>query len=95
MEKLITIRTFGNNVESEMVKAYLESAGIQVFIKDELTSRTDVTNINGGIKLEVLENDLESAINTLKEGGYLTDEDLEPSPELKFVDKILSKFRKK
>ena len=95
MEKLVNIRTFSQSADFEMVKAYLESMGIECFGRDEITNRAYLANVNGGVKLDVLESQAEEAIKLLIEAGYLKPEDFEPTPEFKFVDKILSKFRKK
>ncbi|MEA4937154.1 hypothetical protein SDC9_160900 [bioreactor metagenome] len=94
MNQLVTIRTFNGSSDLEMVRTYLESFEIECFTKDEIISRADVSNINGGAKLLIREEQLEEAITHLLEGGYLKKEDFEPTPEFKFVDKILSKFRK-
>ena len=95
MEKLANIRTFSQSTDFEMVKSYLESMGIECFGRDEITNRAYLANVNGGVKLDVRASQAEEAIKLLMEGGYLKPEDFEPTPEFKFVDKILSKFRKK
>ena len=95
MEKLVNIRTFSQSTDFEMVKSYLESMGIECFGRDEITNRAYLANVNGGVKLDVLESQAEEAIKLLIEAGYLKPEDFEPTPEFKFVDKILRKFRKK
>ena len=95
MEKLVNIRTFSQSADFEMVKTYLESMGIECFGRDEITNRAYLANVNVGVKLDVLESQAEEAIKLLIEAGYLKPEDFEPTPEFKFVDKILSKFRKK
>ena len=95
MEKLVNIRTFSQSTDFEMVKSYLESMGIECFGRDEITNRAYLANVNGGVKLDVRASQAEEAIKLLMEGGYLKPEDFEPTPEFKFVDKILSKFRKK
>lgn len=94
MNQLITVRTFNSSSDLEMVKVYLESFGIECFTKDEINNRAYIANVNGGAKLLVREEQLEDAVTHLIEGGYLKEEDLEPSPEFKFIDKLLSKFRK-
>ena len=94
MEKLVNIRTFSQSADFEMVKAYLESMGIECFGRDEIINRAYLANVNGGVKLDVLESQAEEAIKLLLEAGYLKPEDFEPTPEFKFVDKILRKFRK-
>lgn len=95
MEKSVNIRTFSQSADFEMVKAYLESMGIECFGRDEIINRAYLANVNGGVKLDVLESQAEEAIKLLLEAGYLKPEDFEPTPEFKFVDKILRKFRKK
>lgn len=93
MEDLITVRTFSSSMDFEMVKAYLESYEIECFGQDEVINRAYLANVNGGVKLQVKPNQLEDAIKLLLAGGYLKEEDLEPSPEMKWLDKILSKLR--
>ncbi|MBP1663581.1 MAG: hypothetical protein H6Q19_721 [Bacteroidetes bacterium] len=95
MDELVNIRTFSQSADFEMVKAYLESMGIECFGRDEIINRAYLANVNGGVKLDVHASQAEEAIRLLIEGGYLKPEDFEPTPEFKFVDKILSKFRKK
>jgi len=95
MDELVNIRTFSQSADFEMVKAYLESMGIECFGRDEIINRAYLANVNGGVKLDVLESQAEEAIKLLLEAGYLKPEDFEPTPEFKFVDKILRKFRKK
>lgn len=95
MDNLITIRTFSTSSEMEIVKAYLESYEIECFSKDEILSQsTYPANVFGGAKLQVREKDFEEAASVLIEGGYLQKEDFEPSAEIKFINKILDKFRK-
>jgi len=94
MDELVTIRSFSSSVDYEMVKSYLESCGIDCYGRDEVINRSYFANVNGGAKLQVKKKQLEEAINLLYEGGYLKEEDLEPSPEMKWIDGILRKFRK-
>ncbi len=94
MDKLITIRTFIDPSEYELAKTFLISEGIECFGKDAIMNRTYPAPVSGGIDLQVLESNVEKAIEILTEGGYLKAEDLEPSPAIKWIDKILSKFRK-
>lgn len=94
MNELVTIISFSSSVDFEMVKSYLESYGIDCFGQDEIINRAYISNVNGGVKLQVNEQQAEEAIKLLFEGGYLKDEDFEPSTEMKFLDKILNKFRK-
>ncbi len=95
MDNLVTIRTFSSSVDFQMVKAYLESMGIECFGRDEVMNRAYLANVNGGVKLQVEESKAEEAIKLLMEGGYLKPEDFEPSPEMKWAEKIIEFFRKK
>ncbi len=95
MDELVNFRTFSQSADFEMVKAYLESMGIECFGRDEIINRAYLANVDGGVKLDVRASQAEEAIKLLIAGGYLKPEDFEPTPEFKLVDKILSKFRKK
>ena len=95
MNELVNIRTFSQSSDFEIVKSYLESFGIECFGRDEITNRAYLANVNGGAKLDVRASQAEDAIRLLMDGGYLKPEDFEPTTEFKFVDRILSKFRKK
>lgn len=95
MDKLVTIRTFNSSIDFEMVRSLLESYEVKCFAKDEHINRAYLANVNGGIKLQVKESDAERAIALLFEAGYLKNEDFEPSSTIKWIDKILQKFRKK
>lgn len=94
MNELVTLRSFNNSVEFEMAKSYLESFEIECFAQDEILNRT-YFSVNGGAKLQVREEQAAQAIKLLLEGGYLTKEDFEPSPEIKWVEKILRFFKRK
>jgi hypothetical protein len=95
MEKLVTIRTFSSSKDYQLVKSYLESFGIECFGRDEINNRAYINIPDGGVKLEVQEEQAEEAVKLLLEGGYLKAEDFEPSAEMKWVEKILNYFRHK
>lgn len=95
MNQLVTIRSFNSSIDFELAKAYLESAGIECYVKDEIINRSYVANVNGGVKLQVSEEHLEEAIQLLTEGGYIKQEDYEPTTEFKWAEKIVRFFSKK
>lgn len=95
MDELVTIRSFSSSNDFEMVKSYLESFGIECFGRDEFVNRSYFGNVNGGVKLEVYKEQVEEAMKILYEGGYLKDEDFEPSAEMKLVGKVLDFFKHK
>ena len=94
MEGFVTVRTFTWSTDYEMVRSYLESFEIECFGQDEILNR-DYANANGGIKLQVRSEQAEEAIKLLLDAGYLKTEDLEPSAEVKWVEKILNYFKRK
>ena len=64
----VTVAKFQYSAEAEIIKGRLESDGIQVFLKDNITIDTDplVSNAIGGIKLNVLAKDEDQAKAILK-----------------------------
>lgn len=62
--------------EANLVKLNLESEGIEVWMKDELTVQVNnyLSNAVGGVKLYVKENDYEKARVFLIEAGNITPE---------------------
>lgn len=77
MQKFITIKTFTYAYELAVLKGRLESEGIQCFIKNENFSQIAslYSNAIGGVQLQVLEADIPAAIEILREGDYLNDQD--------------------
>ena len=70
MYSFITIATFQFPHEAQIFKSKLESEGIAVFLKDELTVQMhSYINAIGGIKLQVREPDVASAMDILQEAG--------------------------
>jgi hypothetical protein len=65
--KLITIRTFDNAVEANIVKGKLLDSEIMCFLKDENMVGLDpiYSNAMGGIKLQVDEKDADLALELL------------------------------
>ena len=95
MDELLTARTFGQSIDFEMAKSYLESCGIECFGRDEINNRAYLANVNGGIKLQVRSEQSEEAVKLLFEKGYLKEEDFELSPEMKWMEKLLNFFNRK
>ncbi len=66
---MITVRTFQNYFSAHIVLTKLRDAGINCFLKDEFTVTVDpiLSNAVGGIKLVVVKEHANEAINLLKE----------------------------
>jgi hypothetical protein len=95
MDELLTVRTFGQSIDFEMAKSYLESCGIECFEQNEIINRAYINSVDGGIKLQVRTEQAEEAVKRLLEKGYLKKEDFELSTEMKWMGKLLNFFNRK
>jgi hypothetical protein len=93
MSELVTLRAFSSSVDFEMVKAYLESCGIKCYEQDEIINRAYFSNVNGGVKLQVSESQVEEAVQLLIDGGYLKPEDLDSTPEFKWAERQINRIK--
>ncbi len=105
MNDFTTILTFTYLSEVYVIKGRLESEGVECFIKDELTTQVNpfYSNAIGGIKLQVKANDLDRAIQILKEGGYLKESTFtrpkywhkidDATSNIPFFNKMIIEFR--
>jgi Putative prokaryotic signal transducing protein len=71
MSKLVTIKTFSNIGDLSIVKGRLETEGIPCYVKDEFSVSTLPAGetILGGIKLQVMDEDVARANELLHEYG--------------------------
>ncbi len=69
LRKMVTIRQFRDLPEALLAKAKLDSAGIECFLIDQNMVRMDwfISNLLGGIKLQVRKEDAEEALALLSE----------------------------
>ncbi|MDE0297753.1 MAG: DUF2007 domain-containing protein [Candidatus Poribacteria bacterium] len=67
-EKLVTVSTFDMPTEAHLAKGLLEANGLTAFLADELTVGVawHLSNAIGGIKLQVVETDVERAASILE-----------------------------
>ena len=79
MDNFKTLITFTFPHDAYIAKAYLESEGIETFLKDELTVQVHpfYSNAIGGVKLQAKESDFENALVVLEKGGYINSENRE------------------
>jgi hypothetical protein len=64
---LVTIRTFPNDIEADVARQHLESAGITAFVrKDDYGGFQPALQMQLGVFLQVLEKDAETAEEVLK-----------------------------
>lgn len=91
MSNWITIWTFAYPHEAHFAKTKLESEGIAVFIKDELSAQVYSVAV-GGLKLQVPEDDIERANQILMESGYIQKEEKRENKLITRLDHFTSKF---
>ena len=80
-DTFVTIARYQYSSEAQIIKGRLESDGIEVFLKDNITIDTDplVSNAIGGIKLKVRNADEKKAKEILKSiKAYAIDDDGNP-----------------
>jgi hypothetical protein len=72
--ELMTLKIFNTEIEAEMLKAYLETNGIEAFVFGNILANTYnlFNNTSGGVQLKVSENDFGKA-NQLMNEFYNTD----------------------
>jgi predicted RNA-binding Zn-ribbon protein involved in translation (DUF1610 family) len=72
-EQFKTVLTFTYPSEMVVVRGRLEADGIECFVQDELTIQVNpfYSNAIGGVKLQVKESDYESAVEILRQRGYM------------------------
>jgi hypothetical protein len=86
--------TFNHPIELAVLRSRLEADGIECNLLDEYTTEANpfYANAIGGVKLQVLENDVQRAVEVLKEEGYLKDEHLNHPDILEKLDKTTSRL---
>lgn len=89
------IQTFMFPQDAYMAKAYLESAGVQTMIQDELTTQVYslYSNAIGGVKLLVPQSEAVKSMELLKEGGYIVPGEQSEEEKWVWVDKNKDKTR--
>lgn len=81
MEELILLKRTSNKAEAEVIKSYLESNGIYVFLKSSTVpyGNGPVMGVGGPVEVWIPESSLELAIDLLakreiEEGGGIEDD---------------------
>lgn len=82
MSNFVTVWTFTHPSEAYVVMGRLESEGIECYLVNELTTQVNpfYSNAVGGVKLQVNEEHLPQAIESLKASGYVYEEEKSTGP---------------
>jgi hypothetical protein len=93
---LVTIKAFDSMAHLGVVRSYLESEGIECFVKDELIGLSGVAVGIGdlSVKLQVIDTDVEEAIRLLLEGGYAKPKDFEADETMLRLSGYYEKIRR-
>lgn len=84
MDKMVEIARFTYPSEAGPLMALLESEGIECYLRNELTSQLMAGYADvGGARVEILEKDLERALQVMREGGYGQYEDSDDEQVMK------------
>ncbi len=94
MNDFITIRTFNHAHDAALVQSILIEHGIDAILKDEIISSVNpgYSTASGGVKLQVLQSQLNTAVEVLLQAGYLKPEDLKPDKGMAVMQKIIQFF---
>ena len=90
MEHLTTVISFTLPHDAHFAKAKLQSEGVEVFIKDEMTAQVHnfYSNAIGGVKLQVRESDVAIAHQILVQSGYIKEQTNKPNKGLVMFDNL-------
>lgn len=94
MENWSEIIAFTYPHEAHLAKSKLESEGIEVILKDELTTQVNnfYSNAIGGVKLLVKNENLDLAKKILTEGDFLHTTEQKPGAFLSWFNSFSSKL---
>lgn len=96
MSNFVTVWTFTHPSEAYVVMGRLESEGIECYLVNELTTQVNplYSNAVGGVKLQVKDEHLPLAIESLKASGYAYEEERSTSPIYDWIAvKLDKRFR--
>ena len=95
MQELTTIKIFSLHNDLYLAKSFLESEGIECFVKDEFINQVyPLGNNDFGAKLQVSAELVEKAVQLLIEGGFAKENDYGVPEDTKQTDKFLDRLKK-
>lgn len=98
MNEFVTIKTATFASDLSVAVSYLEDKGVKCFLKDAHLVQVHPAATSQGVQLQVLEPDVERALELLIEGGFVTrDEYTEEYSDwlTRLVDKVIEKINQK
>ncbi|NLZ94885.1 MAG: DUF2007 domain-containing protein [Bacteroidales bacterium] len=94
MDNLTTVISFTLPHDAHFAKAKLQSEGVEVFMKDEMTAHVNhlYSGAIGGVKLQVRSADVDTAHRILVESGYIEEHKRNENSLLIKFDKLTSSW---
>lgn len=94
MNDWVTIATFTYPSQAVILKGRFESEGIECYLKDELTAQVNpfYSNAIGGVKLQVMSQDVPKAVVILRELGYPVGDDESYETSVKKIVRFTQKI---
>ena len=74
MEKIVEIANFRQAERAEVLASLLRSEGIDCYVRNDVSSRVFGGLVDIGARVELLESDMPRAVELMKIGGFLSDE---------------------
>lgn len=83
MDKMVEIARFQYPAEAQALMALLRSEGIDCYLRNEYSSQVMAGYVDvGGARVEILESEVQHALEVMKDGGYELPDENEASPAL-------------
>lgn len=78
MDKIVEIANFQQPEKAELLASLLRAEGIECYVRNEISSRVLRGYADIGARVEILDKDIPSALEIMKNAGYtLPDEEIE------------------
>ncbi len=93
MDKMVEIARFQYPMEAQPLMALLKSEGIECYLRNEYSSQVMAGYVDiGGARIEVLESEVQRALEIMKDGGYEIPDENEEEEEIRVVSGLGSKI---
>lgn len=92
MDNMVEVARFTRPTDAHALASLLQSEGIECYVRNELTSQTLGMIDLGGVRVELLESDVQRALQVMLDNGYEIPREDEQPEEIKTVSGIARQF---
>jgi len=91
MKPMQTLITYNYSHEAGVLRSLLESEGINTFLTNETLVQVNpmLSNAVGGVELQVAADDLEKALQVMKEHGFEPGKPAQENPLVRWINRIM------